>query len=100
VLVVEHDEETMLEADELIELGPGAGEHGGYVVAQGTVSEFLKSKAVTAQYLNGTMQIEIPKNRREPRSPRPSFGRREEPVSIAQIEVPETKKKKTRTKKK
>ncbi len=64
VLVVEHDEETMLAADHLIELGPGAGEHGGVIVAQGTVEEFLRSDALTAQYLNGTRQIEIPKTRR------------------------------------
>ncbi len=68
VLVVEHDEETMLAADHLMELGPGAGEHGGNIVAQGTVEEFLKSDAVTAKYLTGEMQIEIPKNRRRPAS--------------------------------
>jgi excinuclease ABC subunit A len=66
VLVVEHDEETMLEADHLMELGPGAGEHGGYIVAQGTVEEFLKSSAITAQYLTGERQIEVPTTRRIP----------------------------------
>jgi excinuclease ABC subunit A len=66
VLVVEHDEETMRAADHLMELGPGAGEHGGYIVAHGTVEEFLKSDAVTAQYLNGTREIEIPASRRSP----------------------------------
>lgn len=66
VLVVEHDEETMLAADHLIELGPGAGEHGGYVVAAGTPEEFLKTNCTTAGYLNGTNQIEIPKERRKP----------------------------------
>jgi excinuclease ABC subunit A len=66
VLVVEHDEETMLAADHLMELGPGAGEHGGQIVAQGTVEEFLKSDAVTAQYLRGTREIEIPAVRRAP----------------------------------
>ena len=68
VLVVEHDEETMLAADHLMELGPGAGEHGGRVVAQGTVAEFLKSDAVTAKYLTGEMEIEIPEHRRVPAS--------------------------------
>ncbi|MDR3688966.1 MAG: excinuclease ABC subunit UvrA [Fimbriimonas sp.] len=68
VLVVEHDEETMLEADHLLELGPGAGEHGGNVVAQGTVEEFLKSDAVTALYLTGERRIEIPEHRRAPAS--------------------------------
>ena len=65
VLVVEHDEETMLAADYLLELGPGAGEHGGEVVAHGTVDQFLKSNCVTAQYLNGSRAIEIPTERRE-----------------------------------
>jgi len=73
VLVVEHDEETMLEADHLIELGPGAGEHGGHIVAQGTVEEFLRSKAITASYLNGTNEIEIPTRRRSPSSPAPTW---------------------------
>ncbi|RYG35703.1 excinuclease ABC subunit A [bacterium] len=71
VLVVEHDEETMMAADWLLELGPGAGEHGGKVVAEGTPEEFLKSDAVTAQYLSGRKRIEIPKVRRQPRSPNP-----------------------------
>ena len=68
VLVVEHDEETMLAADHLMELGPGAGEHGGLIVAQGTVEEFLKSDAVTAKYLTGEMEIETPTQRRIPSS--------------------------------
>ncbi|RYG32857.1 excinuclease ABC subunit A [bacterium] len=68
VLVVEHDEETMMAADHLIEIGPGAGEHGGEVVAQGDVKTFLKSKAVTAKYLSGRESIEIPKERRAPRT--------------------------------
>ena len=72
VVVVEHDEETILSADHVLELGPGAGEHGGYVVAQGTVDEFLKSDALTAQYLDGRREIEIPITRRRPRAPNPS----------------------------
>jgi excinuclease ABC subunit A len=71
VLVVEHDEDTMLAADHLLELGPGAGEHGGQVVAQGTPEEFMKSDAVTAQYLDGRRQIPIPAQRRQPRKPNP-----------------------------
>jgi excinuclease ABC subunit A len=65
-LVVEHDEETMLAADHLIELGPGAGEHGGKVVAEGPPEEFLKSDCQTARYLSGKESIEIPKERRRP----------------------------------
>lgn len=71
VLVVEHDEETMLEADFLMELGPGAGEHGGQIVAAGSVDEFLKSDCLTAEYLTGRREIEIPKHRRSPRTPMP-----------------------------
>ena len=70
VLVVEHDEETILEADHLIDLGPGAGKHGGEVIAEGTVAEVRKvSKSVTAQYLNGARSIPIPATRR-PRDPK------------------------------
>lgn len=76
VLVVEHDEETMLAADHLIELGPGAGENGGVVVAQGTVPEFLQSDAITAKYLRGDLEIEIPAQRRRPRGPNPLLSGR------------------------
>ncbi|MGV3614548.1 MAG: excinuclease ABC subunit UvrA [Fimbriimonas sp.] len=68
VLVVEHDEETMMEADHLLELGPGAGEHGGVVVAQGDVEKFLASDCLTADYLTGRREIEIPAQRRAPRT--------------------------------
>lgn len=71
VLVVEHDEETMMAADHLLELGPGAGEHGGVVVAQGTVDEFMRCQSVTADYLSGRREIEIPAERRKPRNPAP-----------------------------
>jgi excinuclease ABC subunit A len=72
VLVVEHDEETMLSADWLIELGPGAGEHGGEVIAQGAPADFLKADCQTARYLNGKESIEIPTERRQPRSEVPA----------------------------
>lgn len=71
VIVVEHDEETMLAADHLIELGPGAGEHGGKIIAQGNVQQFLKSGCETAKYLTGERSIPIPRNRRRPRTPYP-----------------------------
>ncbi|WP_423999036.1 excinuclease ABC subunit UvrA [Maribacter sp. IgM3_T14_3] len=64
VIVVEHDEDIMKAADMVIDIGPEAGTHGGEVVAQGTLSEILKSKSLTAQYLNGTMEIKVPKERR------------------------------------
>ena len=65
VLVVEHDEETILAADHLIDLGPGAGKHGGEVIAEGTVAEVMKVKeSITAQYLTGVRSIPMPATRR------------------------------------
>jgi excinuclease ABC subunit A len=64
VLVVEHDKEMILEADHVIDVGPAAGVKGGYIVAQGTPAQILKSKTLTAAYLNGKKGIEIPKKRR------------------------------------
>lgn len=71
VIVVEHDEETMRAADWLIDLGPGGGEHGGHVVNQGPIKEFLKKMSPTADFLNGKESIEVPKRRRQPRGPMP-----------------------------
>jgi excinuclease ABC subunit A len=64
VIVVEHDKETIENADFVIDLGPGAGEHGGYVIAMGKPNE-LDNNSLTAQYLKGERKIEIPKRRRE-----------------------------------
>jgi len=65
VLVVEHDEETMLEADYLIDVGPGAGVHGGHIVAQGTPKEVMRNpKSLTGQYLSGRRRVELPVVRR------------------------------------
>ncbi|SRX73552.1 excinuclease ABC subunit UvrA [Aequorivita antarctica] len=64
VIVVEHDEDIMKAADEIIDIGPEAGTLGGEVVAQGTYAEILKSDSLTAKYLNGEMEIEVPKKRR------------------------------------
>ena len=65
VIVVEHDEETMSEADFLVDIGPGAGVHGGYVVAAGTPAEVAKNKAsITGDYLSGRKKIGIPASRR------------------------------------
>jgi excinuclease ABC subunit A len=65
VLVVEHDEETIMEADHLIDMGPGAGVHGGEVVAQGTPAEVMASPAsLTGRYLSGELSIAVPKKRR------------------------------------
>lgn len=65
LIVVEHDEETMLAADRIVDIGPGAGEHGGYIVAEGTVEEVSKCKeSITGQFLSGRRKIEVPKERR------------------------------------
>ena len=68
VIVIEHDEEMMLKADHLIDIGPGAGVHGGFVVAQGPPSAHLGTESSTAQYLNKTKSIAIPKRRKTGRS--------------------------------
>ena len=66
VIVVEHDKETMLSADYLVDIGPGAGRHGGEVVFAGTPSETKDGHSITCDYLNGKRQIEVPKTRRKP----------------------------------
>ena len=66
VIVVEHDKETMLNADYLVDIGPGAGRHGGEVVFAGTPAETKNGHSITCDYLNGKRQIEVPKTRRNP----------------------------------
>ena len=67
VIVVEHDEDTMRAADYIVDIGPGAGSHGGEVVATGTAAEIMQNPAsLTGQYLSGARRIEIPKERRKP----------------------------------
>ena len=67
VIVVEHDEDTMLAADYIVDIGPGAGEHGGQVVATGTARELMENPAsVTGAYLSGRLQIPVPETRRTP----------------------------------
>jgi len=67
LIVVEHDEDTMFAADNIVDIGPGAGEHGGHVVAQGTAEEIMKvPESITGQYLSGKLSIPIPKKRRKP----------------------------------
>jgi excinuclease ABC subunit A len=66
VIVVEHDKETMLSADYLVDIGPGAGRHGGEVVFAGTPAEIKNGHSITCDYLNGLRQIEVPKTRRKP----------------------------------
>ncbi len=66
VIVVEHDEDAIRAADYLVDMGPGAGDNGGYVMAKGTVEEVLNTpQSLTAQYLNGVKEISVPKTRRK-----------------------------------
>ncbi|HET7839802.1 MAG TPA: excinuclease ABC subunit UvrA [Rectinemataceae bacterium] len=68
LVVVEHDEQTLRTADWIVDLGPGAGVHGGHVVAQGTPDQVMKSRrSITGQYLAGSLSIEVPPERRVPR---------------------------------
>jgi excinuclease ABC subunit A len=64
VLVVEHDKDMMLESDYIVDMGPGAGRHGGHVVAAGPPAQILQSDSVTAQYLQGKLGLDIPSTRR------------------------------------
>ena len=67
VIVVEHDEDTMFEADHIVDIGPGAGSHGGEVIAQGDVKAIMKcKKSITGQYLSKKIVIPVPKERRKP----------------------------------
>ena len=67
LIVVEHDEDTMLAADYIVDIGPGAGEHGGQVIAQGTAQEIMQMpESITGQYLSGRIQIPVPATRRKP----------------------------------
>ena len=64
VIVVEHDKDMILESDYIVDIGPGAGVHGGKVVAEGTPENFMKSDGITTQYLNGKREIKVPEVRR------------------------------------
>ncbi len=67
VIVVEHDEDTMREADYIVDIGPGAGEHGGYVVAAGSIEDIIACEtSVTGKYLSGELRIPVPETRRKP----------------------------------
>lgn len=80
VIVVEHDEETMLAADWLIDIGPGAGEHGGRIINEGDRETFLSNGKGTAEWLSGKKKIQVPSQRRQPRSPHPLLDRKPEPL--------------------
>jgi len=89
VIVVEHDEGTMRAADHLVDLGPGAGEHGGHVIAAGTPDRVAKDPAsLTGQYLSGKRRIELPAERREPRGALRVRGAREHNLKDLDVAIP------------
>lgn len=89
LLVVEHDEETMREADYIVDIGPGAGEHGGQVVAAGTAEEIMKvPESVTGQYLSGKKQIPVPEVRREPKGWLKVIGAKENNLKNVNVDIP------------
>jgi excinuclease ABC subunit A len=89
VLVVEHDEQTMRAADHLVDIGPGAGEHGGRVVAQGTAEEVAREPAsLTGQFLSGKRRIEVPERRRTPTGKLEIRGAKEHNLKNIDVEVP------------
>ncbi|SEA31062.1 excinuclease ABC subunit UvrA [Bizionia paragorgiae] len=88
VIVVEHDEDIMKEADEIIDIGPEAGTLGGEVVATGTFKEILKSNSLTAQYLNETLQIKVPKKRRSSKYSVEVIGARENNLKNINVTFP------------
>jgi excinuclease ABC subunit A len=89
VLVVEHDEGTMRAADHLVDMGPGAGEHGGYVVAQGTAAEVEQVEAsATGQFLSGARRIEVPAKRRAPSGHVGIEGATQHNLKDVDVEIP------------
>ncbi len=89
LIVVEHDEDTMLAADYIVDIGPGAGEHGGTVVAQGTAREIMENKdSITGAYLSGRIKIPVPKERRKPTGFITVKGARENNLKSIDVEIP------------
>lgn len=89
VLVVEHDEDTMRAADFIVDIGPGAGEHGGEVVATGTAEDIMNcEKSITGAYLSGRIQIPVPEVRREPKQWLKVYGARENNLKNIDVSIP------------
>src|SRR4051794_6284608 len=89
VIVVEHDEGTMMAADHLVDLGPGAGEHGGHVISAGTPKQVAKDpSSLTGQYLSGKKQIEVPAERRRATGELLVRGAREHNLKDVDVEIP------------
>ena len=88
VIVVEHDEDIMEAADHIVDIGPEAGTFGGEIIAQGPFKKILKSKGLTSDYLNGNLQIELPKKRRKSSKKLRLKGAREHNLKNINIEIP------------
>ena len=89
LIVVEHDEDTMLAADYVVDIGPGAGSHGGEVVACGTAEEIMKvPESITGKYLSGELKIPVPKERRKPTGWLKVIGARENNLKNIDVEIP------------
>jgi excinuclease ABC subunit A len=88
VIVVEHDEDIMKAADRIIDIGPEAGTHGGNLVAEGTFEEILTSDSLTAKYLNGDMEISVPKTRRKSKNTIEVIGARENNLQNVDVAFP------------
>lgn len=89
LIVVEHDEDTMLAADYVVDIGPGAGSHGGQVIAQGTAEEIMQVKeSITGQYLSGRLQIPVPEMRRKPTGWLKIVGAKENNLKDITVDIP------------
>ena len=89
LIVVEHDEDTMFAADHIVDIGPGAGEHGGRVVAEGTAEEIMANPdSVTGAYLSGKIQIPVPKERRKPTDYLKIKGAKENNLKNVTVDIP------------
>ena len=89
LIVVEHDEDTMYAADYIVDVGPGAGIHGGEIVAQGTIEDILKNpRSLTGQYLSGQKRIPVPTERRTPSGFLTVYGARENNLKNITVQVP------------
>ena len=89
LLVVEHDEDTMLAADHIVDVGPGAGEYGGEIVAQGTAQQIMKNKnSITGAYLSGRIKIPVPEERRKPSGWMKVIGARENNLKNIDVDIP------------
>ena len=89
LIVVEHDEDTMLAADCIVDIGPGAGEHGGEVIAVGTAQEIMKNKnSITGAYLSGKIKIPVPEKREEPNGYLKIIGAQENNLKNIDVDIP------------